>query len=122
MGRSMSTGPGRPERIRWNACGERAGNLTGFEHRHGHLRDGGAAMAAMSTAWKSSLCSLFTGAWPVIAEDGNGIGCGRVQSGDHVGPRRAGRADADADVAGRRAGVSLRHVAGAFDVAGQDVA
>ena len=26
----------------------------------------GAAMAAMSTAWKSSLCSLATGAWPVM--------------------------------------------------------
>ena len=26
----------------------------------------GPAMAAMSTAWKSSLCSLATGAWPVM--------------------------------------------------------
>ena len=27
-------------------------------------------MAVMSTAWKSSLCSLATGAWPVIARMG----------------------------------------------------
>ena len=26
----------------------------------------GAAIAAMSTAWKSSLCSRATGAWPVM--------------------------------------------------------
>jgi hypothetical protein len=26
----------------------------------------GAAMEEMSTAWKSSLCSLATGAWPVM--------------------------------------------------------
>ena len=39
MGRSISTGPGRPERIRWNACCERAWDLAGFEHRHRHLGD-----------------------------------------------------------------------------------
>jgi hypothetical protein len=30
----------------------------------------GAAIAATSTAWKSSLCSRATGAWPVIASSG----------------------------------------------------
>ncbi len=30
----------------------------------------GAAMEAMSTAWKSSLCSRATGAWPVMHKMG----------------------------------------------------
>src|SRR5574337_1838051 len=64
-GRSISTGPGRPERIRWKACwkarGTRAGSSTGAAHLVP-----GLAMLAMSTAWKSSLCSLARGACPVM--------------------------------------------------------
>ena len=78
-------------------------------------------MAAMSTAWKSSLCSRATGAWPVMHRIGMESAARRVEPGDHVGAGRAGGADADADVAGGGAGVALGHVRGALDVAGEDV-
>ena len=55
------------------------------------------------------------------AEDRDGVGGGRVQAGDHVGAGRAGRTDAQADVARVGAGVALCHVRGALDVTGQDM-
>ena len=64
-GRSISTGPGRPERIRWNACWNAPGTWAGSSTVIAILVSG-AAMAEMFTAWKSSLCSLATGAWPVM--------------------------------------------------------
>ena len=61
----MSTGPGRPERIRWNACWNVPGTCAGSSTVTAILVSG-LAIDAMSTAWKSSLCSLATGAWPVM--------------------------------------------------------
>jgi len=55
------------------------------------------------------------------AQDGDRIGRGRVQAGDHVGACGARGADADADVAGVGTGVAFGHVRGAFDVAAEDV-
>src|SRR5215216_2111244 len=64
-GRSISTGPGRPERIRWNACWNAPGTCAGSSTVVASLVTG-LAMAAMSTAWKSSLCSRAVGACPVM--------------------------------------------------------
>ena len=64
-GRSMSTGPGRPDRIRWNACANTPGTWAGSRTVVAIFVTG-AAMDAMSTAWKSSLCSRATGACPVM--------------------------------------------------------
>ena len=68
-GRSISTGPGRPERISWNAFWNAPGTCAGSSTVTAHLVTG-AATAWMSTAWKSSLCSLATGACPVMARIG----------------------------------------------------
>ena len=48
---------------------ERARDLCRLQHRDRHL---GHRLGdrAMSTAWKSSLCSLATGAWPVMQRIG----------------------------------------------------
>ena len=64
-GRSISTGPGRPERIRWKAFWNTRGTCAGSSTVVAILVTG-RAMDAMSTAWKSSLCSLARGAWPVM--------------------------------------------------------
>ncbi len=55
-------------------------------------------------------------------QDGDAVGNGRVQAGDHVGASRAAGADAHTDVAGLGAAVALSHVRGPLDVARQDVA
>jgi len=68
-GRSTSTGPGRPERIVWNARCSVPGIWAPSITVTASLVTG-AAIAAMSTAWKSSLCSLATGAWPVMHSSG----------------------------------------------------
>ena len=65
MGRSSSTGPGRPERISWKAFWKAPGTWPGSRTVMAILVTG-LAMDSMSTAWKSSLCSLATGAWPVM--------------------------------------------------------
>ena len=69
MGRSIRTGPGRPERIRWNACWKTPGTCAASSTVTAHL-DTGAAIDAMSTAWKSSLWSRATGACPVMQRIG----------------------------------------------------
>ena len=61
MGRSISTGPGRPERIRWNAWAKTPGTWAASSTVTAILVSG-LAIEEMSTAWKSSLCSLATGA------------------------------------------------------------
>jgi hypothetical protein len=63
----------------------------------------GAAIEAMSTAWKSSLSR-------------------RVEAGDHIRSGRARRADTDADIAMLGTGKALGHVRRALDVAGKDMA
>ena len=68
-GRSSNTGPGRPERIRWNARCRAPGSCAGSITVVASLVTG-RAMAAMSTAWKSSLCSFATGAWPASTSSG----------------------------------------------------
>jgi hypothetical protein len=65
IGRSIRTGPGRPERISWKACAKAPGTWAGSSTVMAILVSG-FAIAVMSTAWKSSLCSLATGAWPVM--------------------------------------------------------
>jgi len=60
-GRSISTGPGRPERIRWKAFWKTLGTCPGSSTVTAHLVTG-AAIAWMSTAWKSSVCSFARGA------------------------------------------------------------
>ncbi len=70
IGRSMSTGPGRAERMSpnafWNTPGTCPASRTVFA-----IFVTGAAIEAMSTAWKSSLSSTATGACPVMQR----IGC-----------------------------------------------
>ena len=61
----MSTGPGRPERIRWKACWNTRGTCAGSRTVTAHLVTG-LAMDSMSTAWKSSLYRRARGAWPVM--------------------------------------------------------
>ena len=56
------------------------------------------------------------------AEDRDAVRPGGVKAGDHVGAGRAGCPDADADIAAARAGITLGHMGGALDVAGQYVA
>ena len=58
---------------------------------------------------------------PGDAKDRDRIRDRRIKTGDHVGAGRARCADADADIAGLGAGVALRHVRGALDVARQNV-
>ena len=55
--------------MRWNAWANAPGTWAGSSTVIAILVTG-AAMAAMSTAWKSSLCSRATGACPVIARIG----------------------------------------------------
>ena len=69
IGRSMSTGPGRPDRISWNAFWKVPGTWAGSRTVTAHFETG-AAIDAMSTAWKSSLWSLATGACPVMQRIG----------------------------------------------------
>ena len=70
IGRSIRTGPGRPERIRWKACWKARGTWPGSSTVVAHLVTG-AAIDAMSMAWKSSLCSRDRGAWPVMHRIGS---------------------------------------------------
>ena len=56
------------------------------------------------------------------AQDRQQVGDGSVEASDHVGPGRAGGAEADADIAGHGPRVAVGHVRGTLDVAGQDVA
>ncbi|CAM5256741.1 hypothetical protein SNARM312S_04928 [Streptomyces narbonensis] len=65
----MRTGPGRPERIRWNACWKTPGTWAASRTVVAALVTG-LAMLAMSTAWKSSLWSFEVGAWPVMQRIG----------------------------------------------------
>ena len=58
---------------------------------------------------------------PGNAEDWNGIGRCRIEPGDHVGAGRAGRADAQADIACLGARIALGHMRGGLDVARQDM-
>ena len=61
----MSTGPGRPSRISWKAFWKVPGTCADSITVTAHFVTG-AAMSAMLIAWKSSLCSLATGACPVM--------------------------------------------------------
>ena len=65
----MWTGPGRPSRMSWNARRNTQGTWAPSITQTDHLVTG-LAIAAMSTAWKSSLCSLARGAWPVMQRMG----------------------------------------------------
>src|SRR5688500_1824529 len=56
------------------------------------------------------------------AQDGNAVGGGGVEAGNHVGPSWAGGADADTDIAGPGPAVAVGHVRRALDMAGQDMA
>ncbi len=81
----------------------------------------GLAIEEMSTAWKSSLCSLATGAWPVMHRIGIESADAEYRPVIMSVPAGSRRTDADADVAGSRPGVALGHVRGALDVPGQHV-
>ncbi len=100
---------------------EGARNLAGFHDGHGHLGDGGGDGLDVH-GLEVFLVQLGHGGLAGDAEHGDGIRPGCVQAGDHVGAGRARGADADADVAIFGAAVAVRHVAGAFNVAGQRVA
>ena len=65
IGRSMRTGPGRPERIRWKACWKTPGTCAASSTVVAALVTG-LAIEAMSTAWKSSFWITAVGAWPVM--------------------------------------------------------
>ena len=64
MGRSISTGPGRPLRMTWNACWNTMGTSAGSRTQTDHLVTP-LLIVSISTAWKSSLCIRARGAWPV---------------------------------------------------------
>ncbi|SHH80248.1 hypothetical protein SAMN05444521_1989 [Streptomyces sp. 3214.6] len=64
-GRSIRTGPGRPERMRWKACWKTPGTWAASRTVTAIFVTG-PAMEAMSTAWKSSLWSTPVGACPVM--------------------------------------------------------
>ena len=99
---------------------EHARHLGWFEHRGGHL---GHRLGDALDVHGLEVFLVQAGARGLAgdAQDGNGVGNGRVQTGDHVGAGRARGADAHADVAGLGPGVALGHVRGAFHVARQDV-
>lgn len=65
IGRSISAGPGRFERMIWKALAKVPGTRPGSSTVTAYLVTG-LAMDSMSTAWKSSLCSTLVGAWPVM--------------------------------------------------------
>ena len=113
--RARSAGTHQVERLL-----EGAGHLCGLQHGHRHLgqrlRDGGDVDGLEVLLVQPGDRSL-----PGDAQDRDRVGGCRVQPGDHVGAGRAGRADAHPDVAGGGAGVSLGHVRGTLDVAGQGV-
>lgn len=69
MGRSMRTGPGRADRIRWKACWKTPGTCAASSTVTAILVTG-LAMEEMSTAWKSSLWITAVGAWPVTQRIG----------------------------------------------------
>ena len=60
-GRSSSAGPGRPERMIWNAVWKAPGIWPASSTVLANFVTG-FAIEAMSTAWKSSLSSFATGA------------------------------------------------------------
>ena len=74
IGKSISTGPGRLERIRWNACWNTCGTSAGSRTVTAHLVTG-RAIDSMSTAWKSSLYSRARGACPVMQRMGIESAC-----------------------------------------------
>ena len=55
------------------------------------------------------------------AQDRDGIRRGRIEAGDHVGPRGTGGSDANADVAGGGPRITLGHMGGALDMAREHV-
>jgi len=69
IGRSIWTGPGRPERMIWKAWRNTHGIWAASMTVTDHLVTG-LVMAAMSTAWKYSRCSSARGAWPVMQRIG----------------------------------------------------
>lgn len=100
---------------------EDAGDLGRFEDRDGHLGDGLGDRGDVD-GLEVLLVQEAAGRLARDAQDRDGVTGGRVETGDHVGAGRAGRTDADPDVARVRTGVALGHVRGALDVAGQRVA
>jgi hypothetical protein len=75
----------------------------------------------MSTAWKSSLCSLATGACPVMHRIGIESAEAEYRPVIMSVPAGPGGADADPDVARPDRGVALGHVRGGLDVPGEHV-
>lgn len=65
IGRSMSTGPGRPERAIRNASRKIHGSCAASLTCTAHLVTG-LAISTMSTAWNASVCSLSDAACPVM--------------------------------------------------------
>lgn len=100
---------------------EDARDLRGLQDRGGLLGDGLGDRGDVD-GLEVLLVELRDRGLARDAEDRDRVGDRRVQAGDHVGAGRAGRTDADTDVAGLGTGVALGHVGGALDVAGQRVA
>ena len=105
-GRS-APGPGRPERIRWNACwkarGTCAGSITVVAHLRHRLRDR-RDVDRLEVLLVHPRARRLAG----DAQDRDRVGRRRVEPGDHVGAGRPRRADAHADVAGGRRACSPR--------------
>src|SRR5829696_7073776 len=82
-GRSSSTGPGRPERIRWKACWNAPGTCAGSS----------TVIAILVTDFDPGdvdglevfLVQARHGRLAGDGEDRDGVGLRRVEAGDHVG-------------------------------------
>ena len=100
---------------------EDARHQAGLAHRHGPFGNRLGDRLYVD-GLKILLVQLGTRRLARDAQNGQGIGGGGVEAGDHVGSGWSGRANANPDVARRRPGVTVGHVRGALDVAGEDVA
>ena len=108
----------RPHEL--EGLGEGARNLCCFQDRRGHLgdrlRDRGDIDPLELLLVKHGHLGLARD-----AQDGNGVGPGRVQACDHVGPSRTGGTDAYSDVSRHCARVALRHMGGGLNMPRQDM-
>jgi hypothetical protein len=92
-----------------------------FHDRDRPLGDRGCDLGDIDCL-KVFLVEARTWRLPRDAKDRNGIGRSRIETRDHVRPRRAGRTDAQADITMLGTGIAFGHMRSAFDMTRQYVA